>query len=446
MKRHSSQSVARRLRATGAAVALGLLSLGITYALGDAQVARAGMGPDVIVNNRPAPNPNGAAATVSTQGASVDLTGEYFQAQGSNGRSCATCHIPEDAWGINPGTLQRLFRETDGKHPVFNKLDANNPDLLPAEPTTEQLLASYSMLLGRGVFRRGGAPLATRREDGTLVREWDLIAVEDPHGFANLNRLVHWRRVMPTINFPLGSANINWDGGNSVGADAHAGLLNQAGRNISGAQAGPTPAPTPVVQEIVAFEESLFTAQLLVPGAGRLDLDGARGGPEALAGMPRAAGRFDLFDAWAGSANPFRAQIARGQEVFNNKLNTNGVSCNSCHNAVNMGTNVNNLLFDVRVAAPDVRTADMPLYTFRNRLTGETRQLTDAGAGNITGRWRDLGRFKTPTLRALAARAPYFHNGSAATLEGVVRHYEEFLGFGFSPEERADLVAFLNAL
>ena len=72
--------------------------------------------------------------------------------------------------------------------------------------------------------------------------------------------------------------------------------------------------------------------------------------------------------------------------------------------------------------------------------------MTDAGRGNVTGRWDDLGLFKTPTLRALAARAPYFHNGIAATLEDVVRHYEKNFGFVFTDEERADLVAFLNAL
>jgi cytochrome c peroxidase len=445
MKRLSSQSAARKVRAAAVAAALAAFVWGLAYGLGPAPVSATGAGPDTIPNNRPAPNPNGAAATFSTAG-SVDLTGEYFQAQGANGRSCATCHLPEEAWGINPGTLQRLFSETGGTHPVFNKLDANNPDAIPAEPTEEQLLASYSMLLSRGVFRRGGAPLATRRDDGTLVREWDLIAVEDPHGFANLNRLVHWRRVMPTINHPLGSATINWDGGNTVGTDIHAGLTNQVRRNITGAQQSPTPAPDEVVADIVNFTSSLFTAQLLVPGVGRLDSDGARGGPEALASMPRAAGRFDLFDAWAGHDNPRRAQIARGQEVFNNKLNANGASCNSCHNAVNMGTNVNHRLFDVRVASPEARTPDLPLYTFRNRSTGETRQLSDAGQGNVTGRWSDLGRFKTPTLRALAARAPYFHNGTAATLEGVIRHYEEFLGFRYTPEERADLIAFLNAL
>jgi hypothetical protein len=271
MKRCSSQGLAHRIRATVAAFALLGLVCVLAHELSPEPVGATSPAPtDRITNNRPAPNPGGAAATFSTQGA-VDLTGEYFQAQGTNGRSCATCHIPEEAWGINPGTLQRLFNETDGEHPVFNELDANNPDVIDGNSSAEERLAAYSMLLTRGVFRRGGAPRAER--------QWDLIAVDDPHGFANLNRLVHWRRVMPTINFPVGSATINWDGGNSIGTDVHAGLLNQAGRNISGAQAGPTPAPTPVVEDIVAFEESLFTAQLIVPGVGRLDSDGARRSP-----------------------------------------------------------------------------------------------------------------------------------------------------------------------
>ena len=49
-----------------------------------------------IDNNHPIRNTGGHAATFSTQGFVV-LTGEYFQAQGTNGRSCASCHIPEEA-------------------------------------------------------------------------------------------------------------------------------------------------------------------------------------------------------------------------------------------------------------------------------------------------------------------------------------------------------------
>jgi cytochrome c peroxidase len=150
---------------------------------------------------------------------------------------------------------------------------------------------------------------------------------------------------------------------------------------------------------------------------------------------------------WEASGR--RAQASglfnRGQELFNTQ-NAGGGRCSACHNSANNGTNVGDLLFDVGVASAAVRTPDLPQYTFRNRTTGELRQLTDAGRGNVTGLWRDLGRFKTPTLRALSARAPYFHNGIAATLEDVVRHYETHVGFIFTHRERRDLVAFLKAL
>ena len=328
-----------------------------------------------------------------------------------------------------------MFDETDGTDPVFHPLDANNPDALLAGPNTpEARLAAYSMLLSRGVFRRGGAPLATRDANGNLIRQWDLIAVDDPHGYANLNRLVHWRRSMPTINFAVGSATVNWDGGNSVGTDQRAGLVNQARRNVTGGQQG-SPASDEVINNIVDFEASLSTAQVLVHGVGRLDSDGARGGPGALAAMMKTPGRFDLFDAWANHENPRRAQIARGQELFNNP-NRSGRSCSACHNSANSGTNINGAFFDVRTASAEARTPDLPLYKFQNRTTWETRELTDAGRGNVTGAWNDLGRFKTPSMRGLAARAPYFHNGIAPTLESVVRHYETHVGFIFTDDER----------
>ena len=49
-------------------------------------------------------------------------------------------------------------------------------------------------------------------------------------------------------------------------------------------------------------------------------------------------------------------------------------------------------------------------------------------------------------LRGLAARPPYFHNGSAATLEDVVRFYDERFAIGFTAQEKSDLLAFLAAL
>jgi len=430
MQRNYSGRLKRRILLMAIAVAMAGAVFSVVHGLNSTSFADDA---ESIPNNRPFRNANGKSATLSTQG-KVDLTGEFFQAQGTNGRSCASCHIAADGWAINPGTLQKIFDETDGTDPVFNLLDANNPNMDVSTP--EARLAAYSMLLRYGVFRRGGAPRPNS--------EWELIAVDDPHGFATLNRLVQWRRAMPTANFALGSATINWDGGNSVGTDQHAGLVNQATRNVTGGQQG-SPAPPEVINDIVAFEESLSSAQIIVTGVGRLDAGNARGGPEELSKMTKAGGRFDLFDNWLGDSSPFRAQIARGQEIFNG-VNANGRSCNGCHNSANNGTNMNNAMFDIGASSAEKRGPDLPLYTFRNRSTGEIRQLTDAGRGNITGLWSDLGKFKTPSLRALSARAPYFHNGIAATLEDVVRHYERHLGFVFTDQQRADLVAFLGAL
>ena len=395
-----------------------------------------------IPNGHPFTDSAGKVATFSTQGG-VDLGGEYFQAQGSNGRSCATCHTAADAWSITPHAVRELFEDTDGLHPIFNLLDADNADLDVSTEAARR--TAYSMLLSKALFRRGGAPKAGA--------EWELVAAEDPHGFANLTRIVQWRRTMPTINFHLGSATVNWDGGNSVGTDQRAGLVNQANRNVTGGQQG-APATADVIADIVDFETSLSTTQIIDRRVGRLDRCGAQGNPEILSAQAPAKGRWNLFDAWIGltpgtcgdrEGDARRAQIARGQELFN-AMNPGGRSCNGCHNSVNNGTNADNLLFDIGTASVEARTPDLPLYTVRNIATSETRQLTDTGRGNVTGLWNDLGRFKTPTLRALSARAPYFHNGIAATLDDVVHHYESHLGFVFDRHEEEDLVAFLSAL
>jgi cytochrome c peroxidase len=86
------------------------------------------------------------------------------------------------------------------------------------------------------------------------------------------------------------------------------------------------------------------------------------------------------------------------------------------------------------------------VYTLRNTATGQVRQTTDPGRAPITGKWADIGKFKGPILRGLAARAPYFHNGSAASLDAVVDFYNTRFTIGLSPREHADLVAFLRAL
>jgi cytochrome c peroxidase len=101
---------------------------------------------------------------------------------------------------------------------------------------------------------------------------------------------------------------------------------------------------------------------------------------------------------------------------------------------------------DIGVAAAARRTPDMPLYTLRNKITGETLQTTDPGRALVTGKWKDVSRFKGPILRAVASRAPYFHNGMAKDLGEAVDFYDTRFGIGFTPQEKADLVAFLRSL
>jgi hypothetical protein len=54
--------------------------------------------------------------------------------------------------------------------------------------------------------------------------------------------------------------------------------------------------------------------------------------------------------------------------------------------------------------------------------------------------------YRTTPLRGLWQHPPYFHDGSAATLEAVVDHYVRVLGLRLAPQQRTDLVQFLKSL
>ena len=88
----------------------------------------------------------------------------------------------------------------------------------------------------------------------------------------------------------------------------------------------------------------------------------------------------------------------------------------------------------------------------------EEQQPTDLGRYQVTKNDPDRGAFKTPSLRNVALTAPYFHDGSLKTLKDVVDYYigagnsnpymdQQIHSLDFlSGQERADLVAFLEAL
>jgi cytochrome c peroxidase len=121
----------------------------------------------------------------------------------------------------------------------------------------------------------------------------------------------------------------------------------------------------------------------------------------------------------------------------------------TCHDAPNVGDHSITIALDTGVADGSRRTPDLPLFTLRcdsGALAGETIQSSDPGAAMTTGRCADIGKFKVPALRGLAARPPYFHDGSAATLMDVVDFYDQRFGSGFTDQQKQNLVAFLQAL
>lgn len=94
---------------------------------------------------------------------------------------------------------------------------------------------------------------------------------------------------------------------------------------------------------------------------------------------------------------------------------------------------------------PALDTSGLPVYTIRCN-GGTAVQTTDPGRALITGKCANIGKTKGPILRGLAARAPYFHNGSAATLMDAVNFYDQRFHLNLTDQQKQDLVAFLSTL
>jgi hypothetical protein len=322
---------------------------------------------------------------------------------------------------------------------------------------------AYSLLLDRGVIRVGLPWKSTS--------EFDLVEVDDPHGWASATQLSLFRRPLPTTNLRLATS-VSWDGRATIATDPtniRQALKNQSnGATVNHAQAAPLDDATRVA--IVDFETSITTAQIRTDWAFDLDAAGATGGPAAMLTQPFAIGMndpsgpeftsaaFSLFDSWRNQTgtswvNWARRRIAAGQELFNNRKFTvrtaNGsfeTTCTGCHSLPNAGNSSTARFFDIGVSDPNRRDSRMPLYTFRHKVTGEEVRTTDPGRALITGLWTDMNKFKSPPLRGLAARAPYFHDGSAETIEDVVEFYDDRFDMHLTDGEKSRLGEFLRSL
>ncbi len=181
---------------------------------------------------------------------------------------------------------------------------------------------------------------------------------------------------------------------------------------------------------------------------------------KALAAFQRTliSGRspFDRFQL--GDATAISDSAKRGKDLFDSER----LECFHCHQGFN--------LMDV------VKYEGKPFVEARFHNTG-LYNLGGTGAypaGNtglyeLTGNPADMGKFRASTLRNIALTAPYFHDGSAATLDDVIDHYAAggrtiasgpnagigaqnpfkssfLIGFTLTDQERADLKAFLESL
>jgi cytochrome c peroxidase len=131
----------------------------------------------------------------------------------------------------------------------------------------------------------------------------------------------------------------------------------------------------------------------------------------------------------AGNKKAMSATQVRGLNVYFNKA-----KCDQCHEGTNFTTNA-----------------------YHNLGVGTDRPNPDAGRFDFTKDPADWGAFKTPTLRDISRTAPYMHDGSLKTLEEVVDYYdkggiknknldERIKPLNLTPQEKADLVAFMKAL
>jgi hypothetical protein len=245
------------------------------------------------------------------------------------------------------------------------------------------------------------------------------------------------------------------------------------------------------LRQILEFEQQVYVAQVYDEFAGNLTGAGAPPGlgPDALAKgqagylannpVNRVFGTFVMWGEQSKRENETaqeraqherRQSIARGADIFFRKrflirdvgeYNNKGLSnpfkrsCGSgCHNTLLAGMDLAPGFMDLGANTyPDRTDPDLPMFRIvckpsapPHAFKGRLIYTTDPGRALVTGKCAEVGSTMTQQMRALAARAPYFMNGSAANLAELVDFYDRRFDIGYSEQEKRDLVAFLGTL
>jgi cytochrome c peroxidase len=175
------------------------------------------------------------------------------------------------------------------------------------------------------------------------------------------------------------------------------------------------------------------------------------------------------FDRWryGGEGDAMTPQQIRGFELFTGKA-----GCVACHtvgddHALFTDHSFHDTGIGYRRDRRAARTQEpVPVQLAPGVVVPVARALIDSvgdppvpdfGRLEVTERPADRWRFRTPSLRNVALTAPYMHDGSMRTLEGVVRYYDQggerhagldarIRPLGLAEDDVAALVAFLGAL
>jgi len=216
-------------------------------------------------------NESGVLAVLGTDGTTRD--NPFFEELGTNGRTCATCHRPAQAWSITPAELRDRFDHTDGLDPIFRSNDGSNCEGADIS-TIKKRRRAFSLLLTKGLIRVG--------LDLPAGAEFDILDVDDPyHCGAPLTAASMYRRPLPSANLKFISA-VMWDGRASApGRAIREGLEKQVFDAVTGHAQGAPPA-VEQTRDIVDFELELYAAQVQGRSAGRLDAAAASGGPHTM--------------------------------------------------------------------------------------------------------------------------------------------------------------------
>ncbi len=454
------------------------------------------------------PDATGTIEVLNLRGPTDTHGNPFFTSIGSNGRACVSCHQPADGMSLAVDTIQARWRATDGHDPLFAAIDGSNCPSLPQElRSSHSLLLRHGLFRIARPWppRSADGHAITPQFTIEVVRDPTGCNLDPVYGLHSEHPMISvFRRPRPATNLKYITAvgfTFEPKNGLPLPRDPETGV-RMSGNILADSRAGTLKAQAidamrshlqihgdPDARDvagIIAFETGLYAAQSADTVGGSLTAGGAKGGPLELAAAKPGELNYPLkpqwseFSAWAHpgpdtagltpAERAFRASVIRGIAVFtkrtflvNDSAGLNSMNFgNPVRNACNFCHNMNRTGMDVAPGQVDLGTTnepradpqpDLPLFKLTCKpqypphpFLGRVVFTHDPGYALTTGRCIDIGKITIQSLRGLAARPPYFSNGSAKTIRDVVEYYNRRYQIGLSEREKQDLTNFLSVL